>query len=71
MNEFASEENVVVHASLGQEAYLSCLANFDLVIGNSSSALEAPIFGLLTVNIGGGRQDGVLLVYDIDSNMSR
>ena len=59
LNEFASErENVVVHASLGQEAYLSCLANFDLVIGNSSSAIiEAPIFGLPTVNIG-GRQAG-------------
>ena len=59
LNEFASErKNVVVHASLGQEAYLSCLASFDLVIGNSSSAIiEAPIFGLPTVNIG-GRQTG-------------
>ena len=59
LDEFASErENVVVHASLGQEAYLSCLANFDLVIGNSSSAIiEAPIFGLPTVNIG-SRQTG-------------
>jgi UDP-N-acetylglucosamine 2-epimerase len=59
LDEFASDrENVVVHASLGQEAYLSCLANFDLVIGNSSSAIiEAPIFGLPTVNVG-GRQKG-------------
>ncbi len=59
MSEFASErENVVVHASLDKEAYLSCLANFDLVIGNSSSAIiEAPSFGLPTVNIG-GRQTG-------------
>ncbi len=59
LNEFALErENVALHASLGQLAYLSCLANFDLVIGNSSSAIiEAPIFGLPTVNIG-GRQTG-------------
>ena len=54
LNEFALErKNVAAYTSLGQLAYLSCLANFDLVIGNSSSAIiEAPIFGLPTVNIG-------------------
>ncbi len=59
LNEFALErKNVAAYASLGQLAYLSCLANFDLVIGNSSSAIiEAPIFGLPTVNIG-SRQSG-------------
>lgn len=39
--------------NLGQLRYLSCLKNFDLVIGNSSSGLsEAPSFGIPVVNIG-------------------
>jgi UDP-N-acetylglucosamine 2-epimerase (non-hydrolysing)/GDP/UDP-N,N'-diacetylbacillosamine 2-epimerase (hydrolysing) len=43
---------------LGHRRYLSCLKNFDLMIGNSSSGLtEAPSFKLPVVNIG-DRQDG-------------
>ena len=39
--------------NLGHINYLSCLANFDLLIGNSSSGIiEAPFFGIPTVDIG-------------------
>ncbi|HSP16252.1 MAG TPA: UDP-N-acetylglucosamine 2-epimerase [Thermoanaerobaculia bacterium] len=47
-------------ASLGQEAYLSALALVQGVVGNSSSGIiEAPSFGIGTVNIG-DRQKGRL-----------
>ena len=49
-----------VHTSLGQTLYLSVLAMSAGVVGNSSSGLiEAPAFGVGTVNIG-SRQDGRL-----------
>lgn len=49
-----------VFASLGQLRYLSCMAHVDGVVGNSSSGLlEAPSFGIGTVNIG-DRQRGRL-----------
>lgn len=44
--------------NLGQVVYLSCLKNFDIMIGNSSSGIiEAPSFKLPVVNIG-DRQKG-------------
>lgn len=44
--------------NLGGPAYLSCMKNFDLMIGNSSSGLlEAPSFCMPVVNIG-DRQKG-------------
>jgi UDP-N-acetylglucosamine 2-epimerase (non-hydrolysing)/GDP/UDP-N,N'-diacetylbacillosamine 2-epimerase (hydrolysing) len=47
-------------ASLGQERYLSLMAQMDAVVGNSSSGLyEAPTLGKPTVNIG-DRQRGRL-----------
>ena len=47
-----------VFDSLGQRAYLSCLKNLDLMVGNSSSGLiEGPSFGIPVVNIG-DRQRG-------------
>jgi UDP-N-acetylglucosamine 2-epimerase (non-hydrolysing)/GDP/UDP-N,N'-diacetylbacillosamine 2-epimerase (hydrolysing) len=49
-----------LHASLGQNKYLSLLNLCDAVVGNSSSGIiEAPAFGKPTVNIG-NRQDGRL-----------
>ena len=49
-----------VYASLCQLRYLSCLAQVDGVVGNSSSGiLEAPSFKIGTVNIG-DRQKGKL-----------
>jgi UDP-hydrolysing UDP-N-acetyl-D-glucosamine 2-epimerase len=47
-------------ASLGSKRYLSALAHAEAVIGNSSSGIiEAPAFGVPTVNIG-NRQEGRL-----------
>jgi UDP-hydrolysing UDP-N-acetyl-D-glucosamine 2-epimerase len=52
--------NAVVHDSLGQERYWSCLKTVDAVVGNSSSGLtEAPAVGVPAVNIG-ERQRGRL-----------
>lgn len=50
--------NIIAFASLGMTRYLSALKHCALVIGNSSSGLlEAPSFGIPTVNIG-DRQKG-------------
>ena len=39
--------------SLGRENYFSCLKNFDILIGNSSSGIiEAPYFNIPVINIG-------------------
>jgi GDP/UDP-N,N'-diacetylbacillosamine 2-epimerase (hydrolysing) len=52
--------NAYFFESLGQKRYLSTLKFFDVVVGNSSSALlEAPSLGIRTVNIG-DRQCGRL-----------
>lgn len=62
IKEFVQQHSgrAVVHASLGQQLYLSTLAEVDAVVGNSSSGLiEAPAFSKGTVNIG-RRQDGRL-----------
>ena len=54
----ASRPNTIAVASLGQLRYLSLMSQVDLVIGNSSSGLlEAPSFGVPTVDIG-DRQKG-------------
>lgn len=56
----ASHPNTRAYTSLGQKLYLSCLKHVDGVIGNSSSGLlEAPTFGVGTINIG-DRQRGRL-----------
>lgn len=56
----AARPNARVYPSLGQLRYLSCLQFVDGVVGNSSSGLlEAPSFGIGTVNIG-VRQSGRL-----------
>ena len=53
-----SHSNAFAFESLGNQRFLSCLGCFDAVIGNSSSGiLEAPTFGIATINIG-SRQDG-------------
>jgi UDP-hydrolysing UDP-N-acetyl-D-glucosamine 2-epimerase len=53
-------ERTVFRVSLGQQLYLAALAYVDVVIGNSSSGvIEAPAFGVPTVNIG-DRQKGRL-----------
>jgi len=52
--------NAHAYVSLGQLRYLSCIAQVDGVVGNSSSGiLEVPSFGKGTINIG-DRQRGRL-----------
>ena len=56
----AAHPNARVYTSLGQLRYLSCIAQVDGVVGNSSSGLtEVPSFRKGTVNIG-ARQRGRL-----------
>ena len=53
-----ANSNARLYNSLGQELYLSCIACFDGVVGNSSSGiLEVPSFKKGTLNIG-SRQEG-------------
>jgi GDP/UDP-N,N'-diacetylbacillosamine 2-epimerase (hydrolysing) len=61
VNEFvAAHPQARAYTSLGQLRYLSCLAQVDGVVGNSSSGLaEAPSFRCATVDIG-DRQKGRL-----------
>jgi len=61
INDFvAPRANAVAFASLGLQGYLSCMAQVDGIVGNSSSGLlEAPAFRKGTVNIG-DRQQGRL-----------
>ena len=59
-NFVAQHPNARAYTSLGQLRYLSCLAQVDGVVGNSSSGLvEAPSFKKGTINIG-DRQRGRL-----------
>lgn len=59
IDQYASEHNnVIAYPSLGMLRYLSALKYCKMVIGNSSSGIiEAPSFGIPTVNIG-DRQKG-------------
>ena len=61
VNEFvAQHQNARAFTSLGQLLYLSCIAQVDGVVGNSSSGLaEVPSFRKGTINIG-DRQRGRL-----------
>ena len=53
-----NRNNCFYSNSLGQKLYYSCLKEFDIVVGNSSSGLgEAPTFKIPTINIG-NRQMG-------------
>lgn len=52
------QENSIAFVSMGQLRYLSALQFVDAVVGNSSSGIiEAPSFGIGTINIG-SRQKG-------------
>tara|TARA_B100001027_G_scaffold122742_1_gene84782 strand:- start:6685 stop:7839 length:1155 start_codon:yes stop_codon:yes gene_type:complete len=66
MKDFAAyHPNAKTYESLGNEVYLSCLANVDGVIGNSSSGItEAPSLKTATVNVG-DRQKGRLMASSI------
>ena len=66
-----NKRRVKAFNSLGQLRYLSAISHVDVVLGNSSSGLiEAPSFGVPTVNIG-DRQKGRIkaeTVIDCDPN---
>ncbi len=54
----ATHKNMLALKSMGQTGYLSALKYCEMVVGNSSSGLlEAPSFGIPTINIG-DRQKG-------------
>lgn len=61
IDEYAKvNEHIKVVSSMGSRAFLSAMKYCDMVIGNSSSGLiEAPSFGIPTINIG-DRQKGRL-----------
>lgn len=61
----ARHANARAYVSLGSRRYLSCMAQVDGVVGNSSSGLlEAPSLGIGTVNIG-DRQRGRLTAQSV------
>lgn len=60
-----SRPNAKAYTSLGQLCYLSCIAQVDAIVGNSSSGLyEVPSFSKPTVNIG-NRQKGRLNAFSV------
>jgi GDP/UDP-N,N'-diacetylbacillosamine 2-epimerase (hydrolysing) len=73
LDDFADRyEHAHVFTSLGQLLYLSCLAQVDAVVGNSSSGLtEAPTFRKATVNIGDRQRGRVQAASVIDCAAER
>lgn len=68
----ANNSNAHVYDSLGSQLYLSCVAQVDGVVGNSSSGLlEAPSLGVGTVNIGDRQTGRVKANTVIDSEPQR
>ena len=63
----ASREGAQMYSSLGQQLYLSTVAQVDVMVGNSSSALyEAPTLKRAAVNVG-CRQRGRLMASSVIS----
>lgn len=61
----SKHENVMLVASLGMVRYLSSLKYAEFALGNSSSGIiEAPVFGIPTVNIG-DRQRGRMMATSV------
>jgi GDP/UDP-N,N'-diacetylbacillosamine 2-epimerase (hydrolysing) len=68
----ANHKNSYVFASMGQLRYLSCLAQVDAVLGNSSSGLtEVPSFKKATINIGDRQRGRLKATSVIDCNPDR
>jgi len=62
-------QKAVAFTSMGHLRYLSCMRLVDMVIGNSSSGLlEAPSFGIPTVNIGTRQKGRIKAASVIDCN---
>ena len=73
IEEFVSQhENATVFTSLGQLRYLSCIAQVDAVVGNSSSGLaEVPSFKKATINIGDRQRGRIKASSVIDCSSER
>ena len=73
IEEFVSQhENATVFTSLGQLRYLSCIAQVDAVVGNSSSGLaEVPSFKKATINIGDRQRGRIKASSVIDCSCER
>lgn len=68
----STHRDAVIFASLGMRRYLTALGLADAVVGNSSSGLlEAPSFGVPTVNIGTRQQGRVRASSVIDCACTR
>ncbi len=66
----SNHPNAKAFINLGQQKYLSVMAQVDMVIGNSSSGIyEAPFFKIPTVNIG-DRQRGRIMASSIIQSQS-
>lgn len=73
INKFVAKNNhrAAVSSSLGQLRYLSALQYVDCVVGNSSSGLlEAPSFGIPTLNIGNRQKGRIRATTVVDSDGS-
>lgn len=67
----SSRKNVLLVASLGVLRYLSSLKYAEFVIGNSSSGIiEAPSFGIPTINIGDRQKGRIKACSIIDCDVS-
>ena len=66
-----NNNNIRILPSMRFESYLTLLKNSNLIIGNSSSGvIEAPIFGVPTINIGSrqNRRSKLKTIHNIDFN---
>ncbi|MFQ9650161.1 MAG: UDP-N-acetylglucosamine 2-epimerase [Enterocloster sp.] len=69
---YLEHENVRVYESLGTLRYLSAMKYCEMLIGNSSSGLvEAPSFGIPTINIGDRQRGRIRAESVIDSAPKR
>lgn len=53
LQEYRDRQDVIIMAHMGRTEYIDCLANSDVMLGNSSSGIiEAASFNLVVVNVG-------------------
>lgn len=73
VDEFVKEnKNACAFASMGQNGYLSALRYCNFIVGNSSSGiLEAPSFGIATINIGERQKGRIRAASVIDCSCSQ
>ncbi|QWG36139.1 UDP-N-acetylglucosamine 2-epimerase [Bacillus mycoides] len=69
ISKYDTLDHVKAYSNISYEKYLDLLANADVMVGNSSSAImEAPSFGVPAINVGSrqqGRERGINII-DVD-----